>query len=122
VNAIPQTLTNDRLAFTGIPSDFMHDLTKINAVVQYTVQRHFVERVSTPVGKAVLVKRFGKTVAERTSRPTYRTHDEAKTDVFDYIERFYNPRRRHSTNGPKATRQRCAQPRTRADDQPCLNS
>ena len=24
---------------------------------------------------------------------------EAKADVFDYIERFYNPRRRHSTLG-----------------------
>jgi putative transposase len=26
----------------------------------------------------------------------YRTRDEARADVFDYIERFYNPRRRHS--------------------------
>jgi putative transposase len=25
--------------------------------------------------------------------------DEARVDVFDYIERFYNPRRRHSTLG-----------------------
>ena len=25
--------------------------------------------------------------------------DEAKADVFDYIERFYNPLRRHSTLG-----------------------
>jgi len=25
----------------------------------------------------------------------YRTLDEAKADVFDYIERFYNPKRRH---------------------------
>jgi len=30
---------------------------------------------------------------------SYRTRDEAKADVFDYIERFYNPRRRHSTIG-----------------------
>jgi putative transposase len=29
----------------------------------------------------------------------YRTRDEAKADVFDYIERFYNPKRRHSTLG-----------------------
>jgi hypothetical protein len=29
----------------------------------------------------------------------YATHDEAKADVFDYVERFYNPRRRHSTLG-----------------------
>jgi len=29
----------------------------------------------------------------------YRTRDEARADVFDYIERFYNPRRRHSKLG-----------------------
>ena len=28
-----------------------------------------------------------------------RTRDDAKADVFDYIERFYNPKRRHSTIG-----------------------
>jgi transposase InsO family protein len=27
------------------------------------------------------------------------SRDEAKADVFDYIERFYNPKRRHSTLG-----------------------
>ena len=36
---------------------------------------------------------------ERTDRKVYRTRDEAKADVFDYIERFYNTRRRHSTLG-----------------------
>ena len=30
---------------------------------------------------------------------TYRTRDDAKADVFDYIECFYNPKRRHSTIG-----------------------
>jgi transposase InsO family protein len=29
----------------------------------------------------------------------YRTRDEAKADVFDYIERFYNLKRRHSKIG-----------------------
>jgi transposase InsO family protein len=29
----------------------------------------------------------------------YRTRDEARADVFDYIERFYNAKRRHSTIG-----------------------
>ena len=33
---------------------------------------------------------------ERTSRQRYATRDQARADVFDYIERFYNPRRRHS--------------------------
>jgi hypothetical protein len=35
-------------------------------------------------------------------RKTYRTRDEAKADVFDYIERFYNAKRRHSTIGYKS--------------------
>ena len=42
---------------------------------------------------------FSSLKTERTANKTYRTRDEAKADVFDYIERFYNPRRRHSTIG-----------------------
>jgi putative transposase len=30
-------------------------------------------------------------------RNAYHTRDEAKADVFDYVERFYNPQRRRST-------------------------
>ncbi len=36
---------------------------------------------------------------ERVRRQTYATREEAKTDVFDYIERFYNRCRRHATLG-----------------------
>ncbi len=36
---------------------------------------------------------------ERTANKVYRSRDAARADVFDYIERFYNPRRRHSTLG-----------------------
>jgi putative transposase len=42
---------------------------------------------------------FSSLKVERTDRRTYRTREEAKADVFDYIERFYNPKRRHSTLG-----------------------
>ena len=42
---------------------------------------------------------FSSLKTERTARKIYRTRDEAKADVFDYIERFYNPNRRHSTIG-----------------------
>ena len=42
---------------------------------------------------------FSSLKTERTARKIYRTRDEAKADVFDYIERFYNPKRRHSTLG-----------------------
>jgi putative transposase len=42
---------------------------------------------------------FSSLKTERTERKTYRTRDQAKADVFDYIERFYNQKRRHSTLG-----------------------
>ena len=42
---------------------------------------------------------FSSLKTERTARKTYRTRDQAKADVFDYIECFYNPKRRHSTIG-----------------------
>jgi putative transposase len=42
---------------------------------------------------------FSSLKTERTARKTYRTRDEAKANLFDYIERFYNPTRRHSTLG-----------------------
>jgi putative transposase len=42
---------------------------------------------------------FSSLKTERTEPKTYRSRDEAKADVFDYIERFYNPKRRHSTIG-----------------------
>jgi putative transposase len=42
---------------------------------------------------------FSSLKTERTARKMYRTRDQAKADVFDYIERFYNPKRRHSTIG-----------------------
>ncbi len=42
---------------------------------------------------------FSSLKTERTARKLYRTRNEAKADVFDYVERFYNPKRRHSTIG-----------------------
>ena len=42
---------------------------------------------------------FSSLKTERTARKVYRSRNEAKADVFDYIECFYNPKRRHSTIG-----------------------
>jgi len=36
---------------------------------------------------------------ERVTARSISTRDHAKADVFDYVERFYNARRRHSTIG-----------------------
>ena len=37
--------------------------------------------------------------SERIRRKTYATRKEARQDVFDYIELFYNPKRKHGRNG-----------------------
>ena len=42
---------------------------------------------------------FSSLKTERVRRQVYRTRDAARADVFDYIERFYNTTRRHSTIG-----------------------
>ena len=48
---------------------------------------------------------FNSLKNERVHGTRYATRDEAKTDVFDYIEPFYNRRRRHSTLGYKSPTQ-----------------
>ena len=35
---------------------------------------------------------------ERIRRKIYATRDDARQDVFDYIEMFYNPKRRHGVS------------------------
>jgi putative transposase len=42
---------------------------------------------------------FSSLKTERTAGKIYRIRDEARADVFDYIERFYNTTSRHSTIG-----------------------
>lgn len=42
---------------------------------------------------------FSSLKTERVGKKVYRTRAQAKADVFDYIECFYNPNRRHSTLG-----------------------
>jgi putative transposase len=42
---------------------------------------------------------FSSLKTERIGKKVYRSRDQARADVFDYIERFYNPIRRHSTIG-----------------------
>lgn len=42
---------------------------------------------------------FSSLKAERVARAVYQSRNQARADVFDYIKRFYNPTRRHSTLG-----------------------
>ncbi len=48
---------------------------------------------------AVVESFFATLKRERVRRRNYRTRDEARADIFDYIERFYNRERRHGYVG-----------------------
>jgi len=64
---------------------------------------HGIECSMSRVGEchdnAVMESFFSRMKDDRVSRRRYRTRDEARADIFDYVERFYNPKRRHSTLG-----------------------
>jgi len=51
---------------------------------------------------SVMESFFSTLKIERVKRRQYTTRDAARADVFDYIERFYNPVRRHSTLGNRS--------------------
>ena len=48
---------------------------------------------------AVAESFFNLLKRERIRRKTYRTRGEARQDVFDYIEMFYNSQRKLARNG-----------------------
>jgi len=52
---------------------------------------------------AVAESFFASLKNERIRRKIYKTRQEARQDVFDYIELFYNPKRRHAENGMLST-------------------
>ncbi|KAB7661674.1 IS3 family transposase, partial [Plesiomonas shigelloides] len=47
---------------------------------------------------AVAESFFQQLKRERIKRKIYSTRDEARSDVFDYIEMFYNSKRKHGSN------------------------
>ena len=58
-----------------------------------------MSRSGNVLDNAAMESFFSSLKTERIARKTYRTRNQAKAEVFDYIERFYNPTRRHSTLG-----------------------
>jgi transposase InsO family protein len=48
---------------------------------------------------AVTESFFATLECELLDRTSFTTHDQARAALFDFIEGFYNRRRRHSTNG-----------------------
>lgn len=91
----------------GKPDALMHHSDQGSQYTSEEFQRLLAEhgvkcsmsRTGNCWDNAAMESFFSSLKTERVSRRTYRTRDEAKADVFDYIERFYNPKRRHSTIG-----------------------
>ncbi len=61
--------------------------------------KHSMSRRGNCHDNAVAESFFNLLKRERIRRRTYKTRAEARKDVFDYIEMFYNPVRKHTTNG-----------------------
>lgn len=60
---------------------------------------HSMSRRGNCHDNAVAESFFNLLKRERIRRRTYKTRDEARHDVLDYIEMFYNPVRKHARNG-----------------------
>lgn len=60
---------------------------------------HSMSRRGNCHDNAVAESFFNLLKRERIRRRTYKTRQEARRDVFDYIEMFYNPKRKHARNG-----------------------
>jgi len=67
------------------------------------LDRHGIECSMSSTGNcydnAVVESFFGVLKRERVNRVRYRTRDEARADLFEYIEVFYNRKRRHGYLG-----------------------
>lgn len=61
--------------------------------------QHSMSRRGNCHDNAVAESFFNLIKRERIRRKVYKTRAEAKQDVFDYIEMFYNPTRKHVRNG-----------------------
>jgi putative transposase len=91
----------------GRPRDLLHHSDRGSQYTSDECQRLMAEHgvtcsLSRPGNvwdNAAMESFFSSLKTERTAHKAYRTRDAARADVFDYIERFYNPRRRHSTLG-----------------------
>ncbi len=60
---------------------------------------HSMSRRGNCHDNAVAESFFNLLKRERIRRRIYKTREEARQDVFDYVEMFYNPKRKHAKNG-----------------------
>ena len=70
---------------------------------QDVLKRHGIRRSMSDRGNCYenedVESFFSLLQRERVDRVRYRTRDEARADVFDYVERFYNRQRLHGYRG-----------------------
>src|SRR4051794_141523 len=91
----------------GKPRELLHHLDQGSQYTSEQFQRLMADsgivcsmsRSGNVWDNAAMESFFSSLKTERTARKIYRTRNEARADVFDYIERFYNAIRRHSTIG-----------------------
>jgi len=105
------TLVTDALMMAlwrrGKPRELLHHSDQGSQYTSETFQRLLsAQGITCSMSKrgdcwdnAAMESFFSSLKTERVNRRSYATRDEARADVFDYIERFYNVRRRHSTLG-----------------------
>src|SRR5947207_7323997 len=72
-------------------SDEFQKLLKNNSIICS------MSRAGNVWDNAAMESFFSSLKTERVNLRQYATRDEAKADIFDYVERFYNPKRRHSS-------------------------
>ena len=86
----------------GRPRELLHHSDRGSQYTSEAFQRLMAEhgvtcsldrRSGNVWDNAAMESFFSSLKVERVARKTYRTRDQARADVFDYIERFYNPRR-----------------------------
>jgi putative transposase len=84
-----------------IHSDQGSQFTSMNwsSFLKHHNLEHSMSRRGNCHDNAVAESFFNLLKRERIRRTTYTTRDEARQDVFDYIEMFYNPKRKHVRNG-----------------------
>ena len=65
--------------------------------------QHSMSRRGKCHDNAVAESFFQLLKREKIRRQTYRTREDARRDVFEYIEMFYNSKRKHTNNGMLST-------------------
>ena len=90
---IVNTDQGSQLRFKQYTSEHLQDLLRAQGITRS------MSRAGEVWDNSAMESSFSSMKTERCNRKVYRTRSQAKSDVFDCIETFYNPKRRHLTLG-----------------------